>query len=282
MGLNLKNSLVTVKEEASEGCKDSGFFKNSPVQWPMSSTFEPSNPKFQTDIKKNVNGMPQFSITPFSGGQQKVVHPVAQRANHVSSLNLTNPFFRTQMSGQSIKQSAPATAEPWINSKAACNPTQMTIFYGGTVNVFEGISPEKAQAIMFLAGNACSIGQNTRGKGVNGEDVAYTPPCSAISSPLSVSSHPKTTSPLDSTKMPTATSIAHLSALIPSGSAVPQARKASLARFLEKRKERAMGAAPYNPGKINGEAGTSQQGFLGVSFSGTPGMGSGTVSAANS
>lgn len=38
-------------------------------------------------------------------------------------------------------------------SKAACAPAQLTIFYGGVVNVYDDISTEKAQAIVFLARN---------------------------------------------------------------------------------------------------------------------------------
>jgi len=320
MGLNSKNSVIVVKEEAIEGCKDSGFFKGSPLQWPLSNTFDPSNKLQPGEIKKSMNensqvGGTQFSMTPYSGGQQNLhsmllPHEVkmVQRANQAaaSSVNLTNPFFKTHFAGQPSKQpsilpSIAGTTEPWFNSKASRGPAQLTIFYGGTVNVFDAISPEKAQAIMFLAGNACNIGQ-TRGqvqapssKLPAAEDAVYlnqqpinTPPCSAISSPISVSSHPppvgggptsndgppKTTG-LDAPKI-AATSMGHV---IPS--AVPQARKASLARFLEKRKERAMNAAPYNPSKNNGEGTTTPGGFNGVSFSGSSGVGSGPISTAN-
>ncbi|GMP34220.1 hypothetical protein CsSME_00007186 [Camellia sinensis var. sinensis] len=37
LGLNSKDSVVVVKEEAVEGCKDSAFSKGSGVQWPLSN-----------------------------------------------------------------------------------------------------------------------------------------------------------------------------------------------------------------------------------------------------
>jgi len=91
--------------------------------------------------------------------------------------------------------------------------------------------------------------------------LTTTPPCSRLSSPLSVSSQTGTQSGSGSTSteeiMPAKTSgVAttpvskpepqKAAAMLPSASAIPQARKASLARFLEKRKERVMSVAPYN------------------------------------
>lgn len=120
--------------------------------------------------------------------------------------------------------------------KASGSPAQLTIFYAGTVNVYDDISPEKvsslsmtekylcwlfilleicgelkisfgnfiqAQAIMFMAGKSSSIACNMlqskcqvqppSSKSI-ATDVspakhgATTPPCSRLSSPLSVSS----------------------------------------------------------------------------------------------
>ncbi|KAK4400081.1 protein TIFY 7 [Sesamum angolense] len=59
-------------------------------------------------------------------------------------------------------------------------------------------------------------------------------------------------------------------------SAVPQSRKASLARFLEKRKERVMSAAPYNLSKNTSLCGTPES--TGFGFSTTSGVGSSSVS----
>ncbi|KAJ0896343.1 putative transcription regulator Others family [Helianthus annuus] len=82
-------------------------------------------------------------------------------------------------------------------------------------------------------------------------------PCSAISSLMSVSSHPFRPTNKDEgakiVKADTPRAIGSLEQVMQS--AVPQARKASLARFLEKRKERVMSSAPYNVTKdsiVNG------------------------------
>ncbi|XP_052205330.1 protein TIFY 6B-like isoform X3 [Diospyros lotus] len=181
--------------------------------------------------------------------------------------------------------------EPWFNSKSSGAPAQLTIFYAGTVNVYEDIPPEKAQAIMFLAGNGIASASSTTqpkvhvqvskqagGDGVIVNQPNNAPPSSGLSSPMSVSSHPvgqpgntsvindevmdvKPTGllgiPVNKVDLPkTFNSLGPLTAttMVP---AVPQARKASLARFLEKRKERMMSSVPYHLSKKSPECATA-------------------------
>ncbi|KAI3453159.1 hypothetical protein Pfo_009822 [Paulownia fortunei] len=206
--------------------------------------------------------------------------------------------------------SVAGTTEQWINSKASSVPAQLTIFYGGTVNVFDDISPEKAQAIMFLAGNGCvpsNMAQSKLHTQAPASKLAAgralvnqymnMPSCSGLPSPMSVSSHP-----IDQSGVSTANNddvkvsktvgmsttlvnklepsrvispIGSVAASAMISAAVPQARKASLARFLEKRKERVMSAAPYNLSKNAADCATPESNGFG--FSATSGICSSSV-----
>nr|GEU77519.1 hypothetical protein [Tanacetum cinerariifolium] len=188
------------------------------------------------------------------GGIQQSAHWLKLHHDTIQAVPvMMNPFFRPVFAGAPVKLAGvpvtshsvlPSTGpffahptEPWFrSSKVASAPAQLTIFYGGMVNVYDGISPEKAQAIMFMAGNGSFIGAGNSSPTRTQAPVPtpVTPirpqPCSAVSSPISVSSHPF--GPPDQNERV----MSSLGQAMQS--AVPQARKASLARFLEKRKER--------------------------------------------
>ncbi|GMP59305.1 hypothetical protein CsSME_00022636 [Camellia sinensis var. sinensis] len=259
LGLNSKDSVVVVKEEAVEGCKDSAFSKGSGVQWPLSN---------------KVSALPHFMSFKVAQDETKPKNfaGATMKQQLLGGIPVTAPHPMI-----SSLASVAGTTEPWLTSKSSEAPPQLTIFYAGTVNVYNDISPEKAQAIMFLAGNGASnkaqpraqvqvpTSKQTGGDGVLGnQPTNNTPPNSGLSSPISVSSHPVgqsgngltangemmaakpngvSTTPLSKIDPPKIGPLA-ANTMIPS--AIPQSRKASLARFLEKRKERALNSAPYN------------------------------------
>ncbi|NP_001305504.1 protein TIFY 6B-like [Solanum tuberosum] len=286
MGLNIKDSLAVVKEEPVESSKDSGF------RWPMSSKV--GVPHFMSlNSAQDENTFKALSATDGVDAGPKRQSGELQMKQVLGGIPVTAPLSMLPSRG-----SVAGTTEPWFNSKSSAAPAQLTIFYGGTVNVFEDISPEKAQAIMFLAGHGCAPpnvvqprfqlqASASKPAAADGVCVNQTPnmlPASGLSSPMSVSSHPigqsdgssgnkddmkmsKTANSsvtplvkLDTSKI--VTSLGPVGATTIMTAAVPQARKASLARFLEKRKERVMNLAPYCLSKKSPE-------YNGVGFSAT-------------
>ncbi|CAI9096738.1 OLC1v1032950C2 [Oldenlandia corymbosa var. corymbosa] len=306
MGLNSrKDSAVVVKEEAVE-------FKDSGASWMMPNK-DSTLPPFQSF--KSVHDEKMTKVVPENHTSLGYMAMSSANAFDMKRLPGENCFGgATSKQGfvSGVPVAAPCsiipsngfmagTTEPWFSAKAASGAAQLTIFYGGSVSVFEDITPEKAQAIMFLAGGCVPANmvqtrpliQSPASKFAAG-DAGFmnqnmnAQPSSALSSPISVSSHPvnhsgavspnsdeakapKTSGML--TNIPTKVEVRMASlgpgaaaTIIPS--AIPQARKASLARFLEKRKERAMNSSPYNVTKKSAEYSTSEA--VGAGLPATP------------
>ncbi|XP_073059143.1 protein TIFY 6B-like isoform X1 [Primulina eburnea] len=196
-------------------------------------------------------------------------------AKSLAGISMAHPI-------QVIPSSSPVVGTTDLRNipKISTAPAQLTIFYAGSVCVYDNISPQKAQAIMLLAGNvpptpssttlpiapvqatmhqsfvldgfvvsqphgstpyhsgpipitALSMSRSAGGSAINSRTIVnpgVTLPCSSKIEPVkvvkSLGSDPCSATLLSNT--------------------VPQFRRKSLARFLEKRKERVITQAPYN------------------------------------
>ncbi|GMI83908.1 jasmonate-zim-domain protein 1 [Hibiscus trionum] len=135
-----------------------------------------------------------------------------------------------------------------VNSSNKCAATEpptapMTIFYGGQVIVFNDFPPEKAKEIMLLA-TKCSSQNNSFNPNPktntpftssmlgspNGSGIGFPPTSNDVPNlRINVASH-EFVQPAQQRPIPTD---------------LPIARRASLHRFLEKRKDRITSKAPY-------------------------------------
>ncbi|XP_017186663.2 protein TIFY 6B-like isoform X2 [Malus domestica] len=337
LGLSSNNGCVTLKEETNDEAKNSAVPRSSGMQWSFSNKVSalpqflsfkaPQEGRPRKAVHHNTSAFMTISTADAFHSSQKSFSGVIQFDAHLVHhsqipITLSSPVLQSHApvgnNGSTIKLQSlggvpvlsPVSAHPSTTSvvgttdlrnasKSAGAPAQLTIFYAGSVNVYNDISPEKAQAIMLLAGDGLSPthckspsvaqvhapipGPSLGGDGFFGNQSHIKCSVSALPSPLFATSHGgshvggtfnstnelaivKPASPIDrSEPSPVVSSVGSaMTNLIPAVP-VPQARKASLARFFEKRKERMTSTAPYN---VSGKSpDRSMPGSQGLSFS---------------
>ncbi|XP_048592085.1 protein TIFY 7 isoform X2 [Brassica napus] len=234
LGLSDKQYLNNVKPD-DDRVGERGLSKKIAKQWGKAkllpnSSFMPAAADLQCCP---VSAASIHRRSQFGGG-------AFQNANQLllgGSVPLTNHY--------ALRPAFNSSRDPRVASSGSS--PQLAIFYAGTVTVFNDISPDKARAIMLCAGNGLQgeTGESNLKKPlreterVYGKQIHKATAAASSSSATNADSFSrckdKHVGATNAMTMTIESFNAGPSNMIPS---VPQARKASLARFLEKRKER--------------------------------------------
>ncbi|KAH0938315.1 hypothetical protein HID58_005776 [Brassica napus] len=144
LGLSDKKYLSNVKREANDDhVGERVLSKKAAIQWGKAKLLPNSSfmPDFQAGSYQRgpVSAASNLRRSQFSGGAFQNANPLLLGG----SVPLTNH--------SSFRPAFNLSADARVASSGSL--PQLTIFYGGTVSVFNNISPDKAQAIMLCARN---------------------------------------------------------------------------------------------------------------------------------
>ncbi|XP_021750030.1 protein TIFY 10b-like [Chenopodium quinoa] len=214
---------------ASSAMGDSGRFSGNKMSFSQTCNLLSQYVKEKRALGVDSRGPSTMNLFPVSGKQGTAAAEEDSNGCVGKTINLF-----PQLSGFNSSGNKRASPEP---------PTpQMTIFYGGQVLVFNDLPADKAKEVMDLASSFEASQKKSKVETTNSS------PSSPVAVPVSAqNTKSNLNSTLNSNQNLTAASKFGknvILAAMPRVSDLPITRKASLHRFLEKRKDRLVGKLP--------------------------------------